>query len=306
MKLLLTILSFVSITVTAGAALFNTNSPSDKDAFVRSNAPTLNYGGGGALSVSGTNPNISGNPTNGAFDTFISFNTAAMVTAFNTAFGANNWVITSATLNFTKNPMPGNAVFNSGTGNFLIRWIANDTWTEGTGTPMAPTTNGITYNLETNYLNTNLDTNLGTYDFTGGSTLVCPLALPTSFVTNMQAGGEVGFFMTAVDPTVAFVVYSRQFAGSPSVLPSLVVSATEQPGISGISASGTNLVLTATNGVAGGTYYVLTSTNLATPTSQWTSIETNVLATGGDFTITVTNAASADAPSPQFFMLETY
>jgi hypothetical protein len=308
MKLLLIILAFVSITVAAGAAVFVTNTPSDKDAFVRALAPTLNYGGAGALSVSGTNSTspLSG-ATNGAFDTFISFNTGAMVTSFNSTFGPNNWVITSATLNLTETAPQGNAIFNSGSGMFEVRWIANDTWVEGSGTPMTPTTNGITYNEEPSYLNSNTDTNLGAFDFlTANTNMSCPLALPASFVANMQAGGEVGLFMTAIDPGIGFVFYSRSFNGNPTVLPQLIVSATAQPGISAISLSGTDLVLSATNGVAGGTYYVLTSTNLAAPPGQWTPIETNVLAGSGDFTITVTNAASVDAPSPQFFVLQTY
>ena len=292
------------MTAAAGAAVFVTNTP-DKDAFVRSLAPASNYGGAGALSISGTNATVN-NPTNGAFDSFISFNTAAVVTRFNAAFGTGNWVVTSATLNITRNLNPGNPVFNYGTGSFAIRWIANDTWIEGTGTPMVPTTNGITYGEEPAYLNPGTDVSLGIFSFTGGTNMSFPLGLPASFVASIQAGAEVGLFMTAIDTNVGFVFYSRQFAGNPSVLPSLVVSATAQPGISAISLSGTNLALSATNGVAGGTYYVLTSTNLAAPLNQWTSIDTNVLGSGGNFTITVTNAANPNAPSPQFFILQTY
>jgi len=306
MKLILTILSFVAVVVTASAAMSVTINP-DKDAFVRALAPTYNYGGGGALSVSGPNTTTA---TNGAIDSFISFNTAAMVTTFNSDFGANNWVITSAMLNLTINQAPGNAVFNSGSGMFGIRWIANDTWTEGTGTPMVPTMNGITYNEETTYLNPSLDTNLGAYTFTVGDTsLSCPLALPTSFVTNMEAGGEVGLFMTAIDPRVGFVFYSRQFSGLASTHPALVVTATlppPQPSITSVSLSGANLVLTAANGVAGGTYYVLTSTNAATPPVQWTPIMTNELASSGNFTITVPNAVNLTTPAPQFFTLLIY
>jgi hypothetical protein len=304
MKSLLTVLSFVSIAVAASAAVFNTNTP-DKDAFVRSLMPNLNYGGAGALTVSGTNATMN-NPTNGAFDTFMSFNTGAMVTSFNSTFGPNNWVITSATLTLTENPNPNNPLFNYGTGLFEIRWIANDTWVEGTGMPTSPTMTGITYAEEPSYLNNNTDTNLGTFDFTGTSPFSCSLALPAAFVTNMQAGGEVGLFITAIDTNMAFVVYSRDFKGNPTVLPHLVVSATAQPGISAISLSGANLVLSATNGVAGGTYYLLTRTNLASPLNQWTPIETNILAGSGNFVITVTNAASADALSPQFFILQTH
>jgi hypothetical protein len=306
MKLILTVLSFVAI---AGAAVFSTNIP-DKDAFVRALALNSNYGGAGALTVSGTNATMN-NPTNGAFDTFMSFNTHAMVTNFNATLGANNWVITSATLNLTETPPQGNPVFNSGTGYFAIRWIANDTWVEGTGSPMKPTMDGITYGEEPSYLNSNMDMYLGAFDFSnpsGGTNVLlsCPLALPVSFVINMQAGGEVGLFLTAIDPSIGFVFYSRDFKGNTSVLPTLVVSATRQPVITSISQSGANLVLSATNGVTGGAYYLLTSTNIASPLNQWTPILTNAPAAGSNFTMTVTNAANRNAPSPQFFILQTY
>jgi hypothetical protein len=295
---------FVFIAVAASAAVFSTNNP-DKDAFVRGLAPNNNYGGGGALSVSGANAVNGSGTTNGAFDAFISFNTSAMVSNFNSAFGTNNWVITSATLNLVQNQSPGNAIFNLGAGEFQIRWIANDTWVEGTGTPMTPTSNGVTYAQEPSYLNGSTDMNLGAFNF-NTTNLSCALALPAAFVNNMAAGGEAGLFLTAIDPQIGFVFYSRQYAGLASTHPALIVSAVAQPGIAGITVSGTNLVLSATNGVAGGTYYVLTSTNLATPFNQWTPIATNVLSSGGNFMMTVTNAAMINAPSPQFFILQTY
>jgi hypothetical protein len=304
--LVLTILSLVSIAATAGAAVFVTNSP-DADAFVSAAAPTVNYGAAGALAVSGPNATNSSGTTNGAYDTFIRFNTGAMVTNFNSIFGPNNWVITSATLNVTEDAAPvRNPVFNQGTGWFEIRWIADDNWVEGTGIPMGTTTAGITYDEEPSLLNSNTDMNLGDFTNTGlNAALSFSLALPAAFVTNMQAGGEVSLFMTAISPEIGFTFNSRDFPTG-SAHPFLVVSAVAQPGISAVSLSGTNLILSATNGVAGGTYYLLTSTNLAAPPSQWTSIMTNVLAGNGNFTITITNAANATAPSPQFFILQAW
>jgi len=302
MKLYLTTLLLISLTVTANAAIFMTNSP-DADAFVRAAAPTLNYGAAGALSVSGPNGTNSSGVTNGAFDSFIRFNTGAMVSNFNAAFGTNNWVITSATLNLTENANPGNAIFNIGTGAFEIRWIANDNWTEGTGSPMATVTNGITYSEEPSLLNSNTDVNLGIFTNAGNAKLSCALPLPTAFVTNMQAGGEVGLFMTAIDSAVGYVFYSINFAGNASSHPALVVSAVAQPGLTGTTLAGPNLLLSATNGVAGGTYYVLTSTNLTSPPSQWTPVATNVLAASGNFAITVTNGVNTKAQN--FFILQT-
>lgn len=285
----------------ARCAIMSSNYP-DKDAFVRELAPNSNYGGAGALSVSGTNP-VSGSPTNGPFDSFMSFNTARMVSNFNAKLGTNNWTITGAYLDLTANLNPGNSLFNSGNGHFQIRWIANDTWVEGTGNPNTPTTDGITYSQEPDYLNTNTDVNLGSYDYTGSAKLTCALPLETSFVTNMLGGGEVGFFLTAVDPSLGCVLYSRNFAGNTNSLPALVVYATSQPVITSIIVSGQNLVISATNGVAGGVNYLLTSTNLNLPASQWTPIETNALSSGGSFMVTVTNAVPGGGPA-QFYLLE--
>ncbi|HWY77948.1 MAG TPA: hypothetical protein VN281_20200, partial [Verrucomicrobiae bacterium] len=74
------------------------------------------------------------------------------------------------------------------------------------------------------------------------------------------------------------------------------------PGITSLTLSGRNLTLTATNGLAGRTYVVLTSGSPALPLDQWTFISTNVLAISGNFTVTVTNAASF-ADAQQCFIL---
>jgi hypothetical protein len=75
---------------------------------------------------------------------------------------------------------------------------------------------------------------------------------------------------------------------------------TVPPGVTNITLlSGTNVVLTGTNGQSGDTYYLLTSTNLLTPISQWKPVSTNV-ATGNSFSFTATNAASPK-DSQRFF-----
>jgi len=76
-----------------------------------------------------------------------------------------------------------------------------------------------------------------------------------------------------------------------------------QPGITGITLSGTNLVLNGTNGLASGTYYVLTSTNLAQPLNQWALVATNMLNASGNFTITATNAVN-QSDVKRFFALQ--
>ena len=184
------------------------------DSFVRASAPASNYGGSGANAISGTNAANGSAVKNGAFDSFVRFNTFSMVTNFNALYGSNNWVITGATLQVTEQGSPANALFNRGKGSFEIRWIANDNWTEGTGTPPAPTTTGVVYNDEPTLLNPALDVSLGTFTNAGAdAVLFYTLPLQPSFVSDMQGGGEVGFFFTTTDPNIGFT-----FTGPP-VLP---------------------------------------------------------------------------------------
>ena len=303
MKLLLTFLASIVIAGSSRAAFF-TNSAS-ADSFVRSNAPTSNYGGAGALSVSGFNSVNGSGVTNGVFDSFIRFNTAAMVTNFNSLFGSNNWVIGGVKLRVTELGTPANTLFNRGKGAFEIRWIANDNWIEGTNPPTAPTTNGIAYNDEPALLNGATDASLGTFTNAGADgTLSFPLALPAAFTGDLKAGGDVGIFLTAIDPGIGFTFDSRSF-GTTNARPFLEISGMPQPGIVAISLSGANVTLSATNGAADGTYYVLTGTNLAQPLNQWQPVTTNMLTVGGNFSITATNAANASALGQQFFILQT-
>jgi hypothetical protein len=70
--------------------------------------------------------------------------------------------------------------------------------------------------------------------------------------------------------------------------------------ISGITLAGTNVVLAATGGQSGGAYETLMSTNL----SQWTPVATNVLSTGGNFSITITNAVNSSLPQAFYRLLQ--
>jgi len=73
------------------------------------------------------------------------------------------------------------------------------------------------------------------------------------------------------------------------------------PSITGISLAGTNLVLTATNGITNAVYSVLMSTNLLSPLANWTAVA-NYTATNGVFTLTATNAVEQSAPQ-RFYLL---
>ncbi|HTR43966.1 MAG TPA: autotransporter-associated beta strand repeat-containing protein [Pseudomonadales bacterium] len=72
-----------------------------------------------------------------------------------------------------------------------------------------------------------------------------------------------------------------------------------QPGITSITLSGNQLVISGTNGVSGQQYSVLESTNLLTPLSNWTPISTNTFS-GSAFN--VTNTVNPHAPQ-NFYLI---
>lgn len=279
-----------------------TNS-SSADSFVRALAPSSNYGGAGADSISGANATNSLGIANGAFDTFIRFNTFSMVTNFNSLYGSNSWAITNATLQVTEQAAPNNSLFNRGKGAFEIRWIANDSWTEGTGSPAAPATTGIVYTNEPGLLDAATDVSLGTYTNAGTDGVeLFSLPLATAFVNDMAAGGEVGVYMTAIDANIGFTFSSRSF--NPTVgRPFLIISAVPKPVIAEATVSGSDVTLSCANGVAGSTYRVLVSSDVTVALSQWVAVATNTLAADGAFSLTVSNAL-ANPSAQQFFVLQ--
>jgi hypothetical protein len=129
-----------------------------------------------------------------------------------------------------------------------------------------------------------------------------PLALPAPFAADLHAGGEVGLFLTAVDPGIGFTLQSRSF-GTASARPVLEVSAVPRPRITNITRSGGDLVLIATNGVPGESYSALGSTDLTRPLTQWNVAAASPAIPSPEFTITITNAAGVPANAARFYLL---
>jgi uncharacterized repeat protein (TIGR03806 family) len=73
------------------------------------------------------------------------------------------------------------------------------------------------------------------------------------------------------------------------------------PGFNTSALSGTNLVLSGTNGWPGQLYYLLASTNIALPRSQWIPIATNPFDPSGNFIFT--NPANPSTPA-LFYLLQ--
>lgn len=263
------------------ASLTFTNSAS-ADSFVRAAAPSSNYGGAGALSVSGPSAMNGQGVANGAFDSFIRFDTAALKATFNDALGSNQWTTTDVRLRLTELGSPANTMFNRGKGAFGVYWIADDSWIEGSGNPNAPTTSGITYNDKAAILNGET-ANLGIFtNLATDGTVSLILKLQRAITDEIEAGTEVGLYLTAVDANVGFTVDSRTF-GTLSARPFLEVTATRRPSIISIAFSEGEVVLKGINGVSGAPYQVLSSLSLAAPLKNWQSMASNVFSGDGSF-----------------------
>ena len=257
------------------------------DTFVRSLDPTHNYGGAGALSVSGA---IAVNVTNGQMgllDSFMKFDMSGVTNNLNSTFGVGRWVIVRATLNLFEQGAPNNAIFNRGVGPFEVRWIGNDSWVEGTGNPNAPTTDGVVWNDEPSILNSNADASLGTFTNGGTDGLVrVTLGMPSSFVSDLSSGGPVSFYFTATtNSTVGFTFHSHNFVDS-NQWPFIEIAAVAIPRITSLAVTGSDVRISF-NMSGGATNTVeyndeLSSTNWSTLQSLLGTVgNTNVVDTGG-------------------------
>ena len=197
------------------------------DAFVATgptgNLSINNYGGAGAISIAA--PNLS----QGEFQSVLQFNLSSVKTAFDSQFGVGQWTIQSISLQLTATA-PNNAIFNpSAAGQFSISWMQNDAWTEGTGTPQAPTTAGLTFSTLNNFLSP-ADEALGTFSFNGGTSgnSIYTLGLTPSFSADVLTGNTVSFRMFAADSSISALLDSRSF-GTTSARPLLTITAVPEP-----------------------------------------------------------------------------
>jgi hypothetical protein len=222
------------VTVSSQAASSSLN-PS-ADAFVATgptaNLNNNNYGGAGALSIAA--PNLG----QGEFQSVLQFNLSSVKTAFDSQFGVGQWTIQSVTLQLTATA-PNNAIFNTpAAGQFAISWMQNDAWTEGSGTPQAPTTTGLTFSTLNSFLSP-ADQTLGTYNFNGATSgnSIYTLGLTPSFAADVLAGNSVSLRMFAADSAISGVFDSRNF-GTASARPLLTIVAVPEPGIAVLAVLG--------------------------------------------------------------------
>ena len=94
--------------------------------------------------------------------------------------------------------------------------------------------------------------------------------------------GASGF---GADPGNGDVLYCNLQSGNNSVI-KRIVSTNSVPYINAVTLSGTNLIISGTNGPINGTYSVLASTNVFSPLTMWGPLSTNPFDAKGNFIFT--------------------
>jgi hypothetical protein len=105
------------------------------------------------------------------------------------------------------------------------------------------------------------------------------LSLQLFSIRNYGANGFVDY-ASREHPDVNLRPQLRLFMAGAAVTP------VTRPHIVSVAISGSNLVISGTNGTPGGDYYVLAVTNVILPVSEWTRVATNVFDGNGGFQFT--------------------
>ncbi len=94
--------------------------------------------------------------------------------------------------------------------------------------------------------------------------------------------GVSGF---GIDPFNGDVLYADLQSGNNSVI-KRIISANPIPYINAMELSGTNLIVSGSNGAPNGNYYLLAATNVAQPLENWTMLATNAFDGSSNFRFT--------------------
>ena len=218
---LLVLMGYLLLSKVACAATVSLNPISD--AFVSSANAGNNYGGAGAIAVSASGL------AKGEFQSLLQFDLSSAKTSFDTTFGAGQWTVQSIGLQLTA-AVPGAAIFNtSAAGSFLISWMQNDTWQEGSGTPNAPGATGVTWSSLPSFLSPS-DQSLGSFSFSGATSgsFSYSMSLTSGPVGDTNTGQLTSLRLAANDATISGVFNSRSFTTA-SARPVLSVTAVAVP-----------------------------------------------------------------------------
>jgi hypothetical protein len=226
----------LTILTPAGAQTTWTANP-QADAFVTTgptnNLTTSNYGAAGAEGISGASATRTGTGFRGLFDTVMRFDLSGAKTALDATYGAGLWTVQSITLRLTTTSTNNTIFNNNSTGQFSLVWMQDDTWTEGTGTPMAPTADGITYATLPGYLGAS-DQAAGTFTFnattsgTDGTNTTYTLTLGSGLRDDVLNGNLASFEFLAASDSVSYLFNSGGFTTA-SRRPLLTITASAVP-----------------------------------------------------------------------------
>ena len=177
------------------------------------NLTGLNFGAAGALFIA---PAAS---PKGEFQSILRFDLSGASNVFNATYGTNDWSVTGISLTLRGNngmagEQPMNLIFPPiSAGSFVIKWLSDNDWAEGTGTPITPTTDGVTYDSlptllsgPTAILCTNTYTPPG--DFVP---VTYPLPLNTNVVAEIMNGAQASFLLYAADNQIGYLFNSTNF-----------------------------------------------------------------------------------------------
>ena len=196
------------------------------DAFVTSGTtnnadPAKNYGAAGALAVSASGL------SQGEFQSLIQFDLASAKSQLDTAY-PSGWTINSVALTLMPQTA-NNAIFNAAhSGNFVINWVSSDAWTEGTGTPAIPTTDGITYNALSSLLSGGTQS-LGSFTYngtTGTAQTYTFSAVSAGLTSDITSGSKATFDLAAaVGDTQLSAIFNSKTFGTSANRPALSITA---------------------------------------------------------------------------------
>ena len=204
------------------------------DAFVTSANTSGNYGSAGAIAVSA--PGLA----KGELQTLMMFDFASTKSAFDAEFGAGQWSVSTVSLQLAA-ANPGNPIFNSSAaGTISVRWVNDDSWAEGTGTPASVGATGVNFGSLAALFGSGTQS-AGSLAFGGGTSGANVITLGSAgLLADILAGstGSLNFF--AGDSAVSGVFNSRNFNSSAN-WPVLSVTAIPEPSAGLLALGGTLL-----------------------------------------------------------------
>ncbi len=248
-----------------------------------------NFGGAGTLAVSPASA------VKGQFQSVIEFNFGDAVALFNTTYGSNDWTVTGITLTLTSNygtagVQPNNQIFNViSAGNFVIEWLSDTNWVEGTGTPALPTMDGVTFGSLPELLSEPYDilcTN--TYTPPGNNVPVTyTLPLDPNLVAEVVSGANATLLFYAADNQIGYLFNSNIYGRGNDPL----INVTAAPLLEILSGNFTNGVFSLTAlGSPNGQYQVQANSDLTT--ANWQTLGTVTAGTNGIIQFTDTTATN--------------